>query len=142
LSAIYSLSQSAVKILQVNIYVFFVSIEEILDPFLKEKPLIVGGSIEGRGVVSAAYYSARKYGIHSVMPTARANYLCFHANFLLGLHRFYSKYSAKVFEILRRYSSLFETMLLDEVLVDLTGCGRLNGSILKTAEPIRNEMLD
>jgi DNA polymerase IV len=81
LSAIYSLSQSALKILQVDIYVFFVSVEEILDPFLKEKPLVVGGSIKGRGVVSAAYYSARKYGIHSVMPTAIAKRLCPHANF-------------------------------------------------------------
>ena len=62
-------------------YVFFVFVEEVLDPSIKRKYLVVGGSIKGRGVVSVAYYSARKYGIHSVMPTARAKRLCPHANF-------------------------------------------------------------
>jgi DNA polymerase IV len=118
LSAIYSLSQSAVKILQVDMYVFLVSVEEVLDPSLKGNPILVGGSIEVRGVDSAACYSARKYGIYSVMPIARARYLCPHANFLRGSHRLYSEYSAKVFEILRRYSPLVEPILLDEAFVD------------------------
>ena len=119
---------------------FFVSVEEVLDPSLKGKPVVVGGSVEGRGVVSAASYAARKYGIHSAMPTARAKRLCPHAIFLRGSHRRYSEYSAKVFEILRSYSPLVEPMSLDEAFVDLTGCEKLHGPVLKTAETIRNEI--
>jgi DNA polymerase IV len=138
----YSPSQLPVDILHVDMYAFFVFFEEVLDPSLKEKPLIVGGSIEGRGVVSAASYAARKYGIQSVISTARAKHLCPHANFLRGSHRLYSEYSVKVFEILRRYSLLVEPMLLCEAFVELTGCRKLHGPILKTAETIRNEIRD
>lgn len=121
---------------------FFVSVEEVLDPSLKGKPVIVGGDIDSRGVVAAASYAARKYGIHSAMPIARAKRLCPHAIFLRGSHRLYSEYSAKVFEILRGYSPLVEPMSLDEAFVDLTGCGKLHGPVLKTAETIRNEIKD
>ena len=130
------------EILHVDMDAFFVSVEEVLDPSLKGKPVVVGGSAEGRGVVSAASYAARKFGIHSAMPIAKAKRLCSHAIFLLGSHRLYSEYSTKVFEILRRYSPLVEPMSLDEAFVDLTGCKKLHGPILKTAETIRNEIRD
>ena len=100
------------------------------------------GSAEGRCVVSAASYATRKFGIHSSMPIAIAKRLCTHAIFLRSSHQLYSEYSAKVFEILRNYSPLVEPMSLDEVFVDLTGCGRLHSPILKTAETIRNEIRD
>jgi len=121
---------------------FFVSVEEVLDPSLKGKPLIVGGSPEGRGVVAAASYAVRRYGVHSAMPIAKAKRLCPHAIFLRGSHRRYSEYSGKVFEILRRYSPLVEPMSLDEAFVDLTGCERLHGPVLTSAEKIRNEIRD
>jgi DNA polymerase IV len=130
------------EILHVDMDAFFVSVEEVLDPSLKGKPVVVGGSVEGRGVVSAASYAARKFGIHSAMPIARAKQLCPHAIFLRGSHRLYSEYSAKVFEILRSYSPLVEPMSLDEAFVDLTGCGKLHGPVLTTAETIRNEICD
>ena len=130
------------EILHVDMDAFFVSVEEVLDPSLKGKPVVVGGSAEGRGVVSAASYAARKFGIHSAMPIAKAKRLCSHAIFLLGSHRLYSEYSTKVFEILRSYSPLVEPMSLDEAFVDLTGCKKLHGPILKTAETIRNEIRD
>jgi DNA polymerase IV len=130
------------EILHVDMDAFFVSVEEVLDPSLKDKPVVVGGSVEGRGVVSAASYAARKFGIHSAMPIVRAKHLCPHAIFLRGSHRLYSEYSAKVFEILRSYSPLVEPMSLDEAFVDLTGCGKLHGPVLKTAEKIRNEIRD
>lgn len=127
-------------ILHVDMDAFFVSVEEVLDPSLKDKPVVVGGNPEGRGVVSAASYAARKYGIHSAMPIVKAKRLCPQAIFLRGSHRRYSEYSEKVFEILRRYSPLVEPMSLDEAFVDLTGCERLHGPVLKTAENIRNEI--
>lgn len=158
------------QILHVDMDAFFVSVEEVLDPSLKNKPVIVGGratpggsstlapSAEststcekqplpvastasgGRGVVAAASYAARKYGIHSAMPIAKAKRLCPHAIFLRGSHQHYGEYSAKVFKILRRYSPLVEPMSLDEAFVDLTGCEKLHGPVLKTAEKIRNEI--
>jgi DNA polymerase IV len=130
------------KILHVDMDAFFVSVEEVLDPSLKGKPVIVGGRAEGRGVVAAASYVARRYGIHSAMPIAQAKRLCPHAIFLGGSQRRYSEYSVRVFEILRRYSPLVEPMSLDEAFVDLTGCERLHGPVLETGEKIRNEIRD
>ena len=128
------------KILHVDMDAFFVSVEEVLDPSLKGKPVVVGGDPEGRGVVAAASYAVRRYGVHSAMPIAKAKRLCPHAIFLRGSHRHYSEYSAKIFEILKCYSPLVEPMSLDEAFVDLTGCERLHGPVLKTAEKIRNEI--
>ncbi|MBT3366650.1 MAG: DNA polymerase IV [Nitrospina sp.] len=128
------------KILHVDMDAFFVSVEEVLDPSLKGKPVVVGGDPDGRGVVAAASYAVRRYGVHSAMPVAQAKRLCPHAIFLRGSHRYYSEYSAKVFEILKCYSPLVEPMSLDEAFVDLTGCERLHGPVLQTAEKIRNEI--
>ncbi len=119
---------------------FFVSVEEVLDPSLKGKPVIVGGDPDGRGVVAAASYAARKFGIHSAMPVARARRLCSHAVFLRGNHRRYAEFSDRVFNILETFSPAVEPMSLDEAYIDLTGCQRLHGPVLQTAERIRNEI--
>jgi DNA polymerase IV len=128
------------QILHVDMDAFFVSVEEVLDPSLKGKPVIVGGNPGGRGVVAAASYEARKYGIHSAMPIAKAKRLCPYAVFLRGSHQHYREYSVKVFEILRGYSPLVEPISLDEAFIDLTGCEKLHGPALKAAEKIRNEI--
>lgn len=120
---------------------FFVSVEEVRDPSLVGKPVVVGGDPnKGRGVVSAASYAARKYGIHSAMPLTKAQRLCPHAIFLRGSHGVYGEFSRRIFALLRNYSPLVETMSLDEAYVDLTGCQKLHGPVLSTAERIRDEI--
>jgi DNA polymerase-4 len=119
---------------------FFVSVEEVLDPSLKGKPVVVGGDPEGRGVVSAASYAARKYGIHSAMPLVKAKRLCPHAIFLQGSHGVYGEFSRRVFKVLETFSPLVEKMSLDEAYVDLTGCLKLHGPVLLAAEKIKNQI--
>ena len=120
---------------------FFVSVEQVRDPSLIGKPVIVGGNPDGgRGVVAAASYEARKYGIHSAMPVGRAKRLCPHAIFLRGTHGLYSRFSERIFAILNRYSPLVEPMSLDEAYVDLTGCERLHGPTTETAVRMHDEI--
>ena len=128
------------SILHIDMDAFFVSVEQVRDPSLTGKPVIVGGDPDGRGVVAAASYEARAYGIHSAMPIARAKRLCPHAIFLRGSHHLYSEFSGRIFDILDRYSPLVEPMSLDEAYVDLTGCERLHGPMTETAERMHDEI--
>ena len=127
-------------ILHVDMDAFFVSVEEVLDPSLKGKAVVVGGDPDGRGVVATASYAARKFGIHSSMPMAQARRLCPQAVFLRGSHRKYAEFSEKIFDLLEKYSPAVEPMSLDEAYMDLTGCQKLQGPVLPTAERIRNEI--
>jgi len=112
---------------------FYASVEQVLDPSLKGKAVIVGGR-NGRGVVTSASYEARKFGVHSAMPGFQAKKLCPHGIFLPNRRRVYSEYSEKVFAILERYSPEVHALSIDEGLVDLTGTDRLFGPPLKTAD--------
>lgn len=112
---------------------FFVSVERILDPSLNGKAVIVGGSSE-RGVVSAASYEARKFGVHSAMPTRKAAQLCPHAIFVRGSIGEYSRYSRKVTEIIAAKVPLFEKASIDEFYIDLTGMDRFFGVYQYTKE--------
>ncbi len=128
------------RILHIDMDAFFVSVEEVLNPSLRGKPVIVGGDPNGRGVVSAASYAARKYGVWSAMPLGLAKRLCPKAIFLRGSYRLYTEFSDRIFAILKTFSPYVEPMSLDEAYVDLTGCERLHGPTLTTAQRIRDQI--
>ncbi len=93
---------------------FFVSVEELFDPSLKGKPVVVGGKSNERGVVSAASYAARKFGVHSAMPLRTAYKLCPQAIFVEGHRERYSEYSHKVYEVLQSFSPKVDMASIDE----------------------------
>src|ERR1700694_4551381 len=112
---------------------FFVSVEELFDPSLKGKPVVVGGKPNERGVVSAASYAARKFGVHSAMPLRTAYKLCPQAIFVEGHRERYTEYSAQVREILNSFSPLVQMASIDEAYMDMTGTARLHGPPLRAA---------
>jgi DNA polymerase-4 len=117
----------------VDMDAFFVSVEELFDPSLKGKPVVVGGQANQRGVVSAASYEARKYGVHSAMPLRNAARLCPHAIFVDGHIGRYRDYSKKIYAVLNRFSPRVEMASIDEAYIDLTGTGRLFGPPMRAA---------
>jgi DNA polymerase-4 len=123
-------------ICHVDMDAFFVSVEELFDPSLKGKPVVVGGQANQRGVVAAASYAARKFGVHSAMPLRTAARLCPHAVFVDGHPGRYREYSKKVFEILKRFSPQVEMASIDEAYLDLTGSERLFGPALCVAHTL------
>ena len=112
---------------------FFVSVEELFDPSLKGKPVVVGGRPNERGVVSAASYAARKFGVHSAMPLRTAYKLCPQATFVDGHPERYRDCSRKVYEVLCHFSPLVEMASIDEAYLDMTGTERLHGPPLRAA---------
>lgn len=114
--------QIARTIFHIDLDAFFVTVEQILNPSLYGKPVIVGGRPQGRGVVSSASYEARAFGIHAAMPLSQARRLCPQAIFLTGNYRKYCEYSEKFMSILADYSPALEPGGLDEAYLDVTGC--------------------
>jgi DNA polymerase-4 len=112
---------------------FFVSVEELYDPSLKGKPVVVGGKSDQRGVVSAASYAARKFGVHSAMPLRTAHQLCPQAIFVEGHPERYRECSQKVFVVMNRFSPKVEMASIDEAYLDMTGTERLHGPSMKAA---------
>ena len=117
---------------------FFVSVEELFNPDLKGKAVVVGGQRNERGVVSAASYEARKFGVHSAMPLRTAAKLCPHAIFVDGHPDRYRDCSHKVKEILQRFTPLVEMASIDEAYLDMTGTDRLLGPPLRAAHSLHN----
>ena len=112
---------------------FFVSVEELYDPSLRGKPVVVGGRPNERGVVSAASYAARKFGVHSAMPLRTAYKLCPRAIFVDGHPDRYREYSHKVYDVLHSFSPLVDMASIDEAYLDMGGTERLYGPPLKAA---------
>jgi DNA polymerase-4 len=127
-------------IFHVDMDAFFVSVEELFDPLLKGKAVVVGGQRDERGVVSAASYEARKFGVHSAMPLRTAAKLCPHAIFVDGHRDRYLEYSEKVYRVLTTFSPLLEMASIDEAYLDMTGTERLHGPILSAAHALHNKI--
>src|SRR6201987_5931666 len=127
-------------IFHVDMDAFFVSVEELFDPSLKGKPVVWGGQRDERGVVSAASYEARKFGVHSTMPLRTAAKLCPHAIFVDGHPERYRECSVKVYEVLNTFSPLVEMASIDEAYLDMTGTERLHGPPLRAAHSLHEAM--
>ncbi|MCU1261873.1 MAG: DNA-directed polymerase [Bryobacterales bacterium] len=121
---------------------FFVSVEELFDPTLKGKPVVVGGKANERGVVSAASYAARKFGVHSAMPLRTAHKLCPQAIFVEGHMERYREYSGRVYEVLNRFTPLVSMASIDEAYLDMTGTERLHGRPMKAAHSLHQAIHD
>ncbi len=124
----------------VDMDAFFVSVEELFDPSLKGKPVVVGGQRDQRGVVSAASYAARKFGVHSAMPLRTAARLCPQAIFVDGHPERYRDYSRKVYQVLKSFSPLVDMASIDEAYIDITGTERLHGPPLRAAHRLHERI--
>jgi DNA polymerase-4 len=128
------------KIIHIDMDAFYASVEQHDNPALQGLPVIVGGDPGRRGVVSAASYEARAYGVHSAMPSSQARRLCPQGVFLpVRMHR-YREVSDQVFHILREYTPLVEPLSLDESFLDVTGCERLFGTALRIAMEVKRRI--
>jgi DNA polymerase IV len=127
-------------IFHVDMDAFFVSVEELHDPSLRGKPVVVGGRPDERGVVSAASYEARKFGVHSAMPLRTAYKLCPEAIFVDGHMERYREASLKVEAVLRDFSPQVEMASIDEAYLDMTGTERLHGPPLRAADALHEQV--
>ena len=119
---------------------FFVSVEQVLNPELKSKPVVVGGRPDRRGVVAAASYEARAFGLHSGMPLSTASRLCPQAIFIEGSFPRYRTASQKFMGILADFSPYLEPVSLDEAYLDVTGFESVHGSIRQMALSIKQRI--
>ena len=126
-------------IMHLDMDAFFASVEQLDDPSLRGKPVLVGGE---RGVVSTASYEARAFGIHSAMPMFQAKKLCPHAIILRGRYARYSELSQMVMDTLRDFSPLVEPASIDEAFIDLTGLERVFGDTRALAATICTAIRD
>ena len=128
------------KIIHVDMDCFYAAVEMRDNPSYRGRPLAVGGHEKQRGVLSTCNYEARKFGIRSAMPTARALQLCPNLLVVPGRMQVYKQVSEKIREIFSRYTSLIEPLSLDEAYLDVTESTQCHGSATLIAESIRRDI--
>ncbi len=129
-------------ILHVDMDAFYASVEMLDHPELRGRPVIVGGTPEGRGVVAACSYEARRFGVHSAMPAGRARRLCPDGVFLRPRMARYVEISERIFAVFHRYTPLVEPLSIDEAFLDVTGCERLFGPAATIGRAIKAAIRD
>jgi DNA polymerase-4 len=131
------------KIIHIDMDAFYASVEQRDNPDYRGKPIVVGGSPEGRGgVVAAASYEARKFGIRSAMSSKKAQQLCKHIIFVFPRFEVYKEVSRHIRSIFHRYTDLIEPLSLDEAFLDVTEDKQQIGSAIEIAKRIRKEIKD
>jgi DNA polymerase IV len=125
------------KIIHIDMDAFYASVEQRDFPEYRDKPVVVGGSPQGRGVVAAASYEARKFGIHSAMPSSRAYKLCPNVIFMKPRFDIYKEISRQIRSIFFEYTSLVEPLSLDEAYLDVTDNLKNNPSATLIAREIK-----
>lgn len=129
------------SIIHLDLDAFYASVEQHDEPYLRGRPVLVGGR-SGRGVVCACSYEARKYGIHSAMPMSKALRLCPSAEVRPVRMERYRQFSRQVFAIFTRFTDRIETLSLDEAFLDVSGCERLFGTAAEIAAQIKAAVRD
>ena len=120
---------------------FYASVEQLDNPALRGKAVIVGGSV-ARGVVTSASYEARKFGVRAAMPSAQARQLCPHAIFVPGRMARYAEVSRAVREVFDAFSPIVEPLSLDEAFLDLSGTERLLGAPMEVGRALKRRILE
>ena len=114
-------------VFHVDMDAFYASVEQLENPALRGKPVIVGGVDSGRGVVSSASYEARAFGVHSAMPVVQARRRCPHGIYVPGRHAVYGEYSRRLMDVLSEFTPALEQVSVDEAFLDMTGTEALFG---------------
>lgn len=130
------------RIIHIDMDYFFAQVEMRDNPKLKGKPVIVGGKASNRGVVSTASYEARKYGVHSAMPTAQAHKLCPNGYYLSPRFEAYRTASDQIMKIFKSYTDIVEPLSLDEAYLDITHLVRADLAASQIAQYIRRDIFE
>ena len=137
-----NLKLMASKIIHIDMDYFYAQVEERDNPELKDKPIAVGGKLNGRGVLTTCNYLARKYGLHSAMPTTQALKRCKDLILLPVNMEKYKAASQQIREVFYQFTDLVEPLSLDEAYLDVTKCSQYDNSATRIAQAIKKEIKD
>lgn len=127
-------------VFHVDMDAFYASVEQLENPALRGKPVIVGGVDSLRGVVSSASYEARVFGVHSAMPVAQARKRCPHGIFVPGRHALYGDFSRRLMDVLSEFTPALEQVSVDEAFLDMTGTEGLFGQAEKSGRAVKDSI--